>query len=44
VTLEVIYHENERDVLVLCSECCERVEVDAKRYEYVTKRSIRREE
>ena len=38
VTLEVIYHENERDVLELCLECCERVEVDARCHGYVTKR------
>ena len=38
VTLEVRYHENERDVLELCPECCERVEVDARRHGYLTKR------
>jgi len=40
VTLEVIYHESERDVLELCPECCERVEVDARNHGYVTKRRL----
>lgn len=43
VTLEVGYHENERDVLELCLECCERVEVDAERHGYVTKRRMKQE-
>jgi hypothetical protein len=38
VTLEVRYHGNERDVLLLCLACCERVEVDARRHGYRTKR------
>jgi hypothetical protein len=38
VTLEVRYHENERDVLALCLECCERVEVDARSHGYLTRR------